>query len=108
MSKDGLPRRRLLVLIPILAGSAVAAADGGAVYQRDREDGTIELTNIPDTPGDYQTIIAAPPAATGPERGQVAAPAEPRKPISISDGPMGDRLRELYSGAHAAHQAAGR
>jgi hypothetical protein len=124
-------RRLLLLSALLLAYSSVAGADSGVVYQRNSDDGTVELTNLPDSPSDYQTVVAAPLSTNGTserspsdyqtvvaaprsttdtsERSQdTTAPAELKKPASISESPMGDRLRELYNGAHAAHQAAGR
>lgn len=103
-------RRIVLPLLMLCAGTAVA--DGNGVYQRRSEDGTVELTNIPEgSPADYQPVVAPPaPAATpaGSPAARTEPPPEANKPLPISQGPMGDTLRDLYSGAHAAHEAAGR
>jgi hypothetical protein len=102
---------RAAALLLLFPGAACAA--GNAVYQRQSDDGTVELTNIPDgTPADYQPIVAppaAPAAAPADQSGASAAQApKAKQPMPISQGPMGETLRELYSGAHAAHQAAGK
>jgi hypothetical protein len=93
----------------LLLGAGLAHADANAVYQRHGDDGSVELTNIPDTPTDYQTIVGTPPPAVATTGNTVAVtPPAPDKPVPPSQGPMGDILRDLYNGARAAHQAAGR
>jgi len=94
----------------LLLCAGIARADGNAVYQRQADDGTVELTNIPDTPTDYQTVVGTPtpPAAATTGNTVAVTPPAPDKPVPPSQGPMGDTLRDLYNGAHTAHQAAGR
>jgi len=92
----------------LLLCAGIAHADGNAVYQRQGDDGSVELTNIPDgSPNDFQAV-AVPPAAPAVVAAPKGAAAAPQKHPSISGGPMGDTLRQLYNGARAAHEAGGR
>jgi len=108
-------RYRLLALPLLVACSLAAAADRNSVFERQGEDGTLELTNVPDGDAGYATVIvapasaaaAAPPAAVPPTPEAAAGPAAV-VPAPISESPMADRLRELYNGARAAHAATGR
>lgn len=98
---------RWSLLLWLLWGGT-AAADGNAVYQRNSDDGTIELTNIPDSPSDYQTVVAPPTLAAAVPAGNTEAPAAAGKPVPIRQSPMAAQLKALYEGARAAHDAAGR
>jgi hypothetical protein len=99
--------RNAALSLLLCAGAALAADN--AVYQRQSDDGTVELTNIPEgSPSDYQPMVAAPAASPAANAAASAPPPEAKKPPPISESPMADTLRQLYSGAQAAHQAAGK
>lgn len=98
-----------LVLLPLLACCGLAAADNG-LYARENDGGTIELTNVPDNPDDYRVVVAPTPppaAAAAPLHGQPAETTEQPSAPPTGGNPFIARLRALYDGAHAAHEAAG-
>ncbi len=126
--------RSLLGLSLLLALSDLALAGGDVVFERSSGDGTIELTNVPSGAGDYRPLVRAtapssvpltpPPvvatqipavaAATGDvssspvpvQENATDASGEQRR-LPPSEGAVGAKLRSLYTGAHAAHEAQG-
>jgi soluble lytic murein transglycosylase-like protein len=49
------------LIVPLFGGAGYATADAD-IFMRDAPDGSVQLSNIPDG-GDYQLLLAAPPAA---------------------------------------------
>jgi hypothetical protein len=111
------PLRFLLLLMSL---SGAAARGGDAVFERADDDGSIELTNIPEDHGDYRFAAgppapAAPGAVTSSNAGALPAPGAGAPSASASASgptagsgrePMRERLRALYDGARWAREAA--
>jgi len=113
--------RLALVFLATLSGQALGGSD--TLFERNRNDGTVELTNIPEDGGNYRivaepadrtaakpTVTAASPGSKLPPMPAAAAPQAPAEAgTSSADAgpvPMRDRLRALYDAARAAREAA--
>jgi hypothetical protein len=121
--------RYLPAVVVLLACCGQAGADGGTVYERQNDNGAIELTNIPDDAGNYRMVVG--PATTGTPTPAVApapvpspavvpegiaaetpdpspdAAASSAVPAPANESPYAARLRVLYDGARDARAAAG-
>jgi len=78
-------RIRMAFAVALLFALCGQCAAGGAIYERVGADGAIELTNIPDGPGDDQAARAATPTATIPSPAPAELPGPAVSPAAVAE-----------------------
>ena len=127
----GRPKIAVMAVMALLTGPVLGGSD--AVFERQADDGTIELTNLPDDGGGYEALNLPPPAAqatlssapgTAPQAPAPAVPSDhsvsstanrvdlpppssspvDRPRPGVSTGAMHANLKALYEAARTARR----
>jgi len=79
-------RKPAAILACLIAGTAIAAGQGG-IYQRETEDGSVELTNLPESKGFEQVVApSAQPAALTRQSAEEAGVAPGAGAVAVAAG----------------------